>query len=447
MHPTGSFRGESVSNLEERDPREVRWNFSALMVDVTFFALGMAFLDMNAVLPLLLTRLGASGPLIGAYAAFRALAFSGVQIFVAYAMHGRRRQKPPLAWVAGITRLPLVALPVLLWHAADSPGHRIFALWAAIAILIFWTIGDGLGYVPWMEIVGRAFTDRTRGRFFASTQLTSGLISILIAAFVVRTILHSTAFPYPHNYAILAAVAALMFWISMGGLLAIREPRAPADSDAVFAARPPLATYFRRLPALTVQNPVFSRLAGVQLLIGFGAAASPFYVLYATAHFRLDDSWGGIYQMFQAVGVVVLMPMWTFMGEKWGEASAVKGVALACFLTPLIAFTIGLTSPWIFGLVFLLMGGSLGWGMWIVINHYLLAHVTESERSLFLALINLIFAPSAIYPFLGGLLVRSGHFSAVAGLPVLFLLTAGVTGLGFALTLRLPPPGAGEGAQ
>ena len=71
-----------MSNLEARDPREVRWNFSALMVDVTFFALGMAFLDMNAVLPLLLTRLGASGPLIGAYAALRALAFSGVQIFV-----------------------------------------------------------------------------------------------------------------------------------------------------------------------------------------------------------------------------------------------------------------------------------------------------------------------------------------------------------------------------
>ncbi len=430
-----------MSDTASYEPRDVRWNFSALMVDVTFFALGMAFMDMNAVLPLLLSRLGASGPLIGAYAALRSLAFTGVQIFVAYVMHGRRHQKPPLAWVAGLTRLPLLALPVILWHAVDSPAQRLFALWTTIGILLIWTVGDGLGYVPWMEIVGRAFTDRIRGRFFASTQLTSGLISIAIAVFVVRTILHSTAFPFPHNYAVLAAVSALMFQISMIGLLAIREPKAPDDIDAVFAARPPLTDYFRRLPALTFRNPVFGRLAAVQLLIGFGSAASPFYVLYATAHFRLDDSWGGIYQMMQAAGVVVLMPLWTIMGEKWGEASAVKGVALACLLTPLIALTIGLTSPWVFGLVFFLMGGSLGWGMWIVVNHYLLAHVAQNERSLFIALINLIFSPSAIYPFLGGLLVQGRQFSSIGTVPWLFLLTAAVTSAGFALTLRLPPPG------
>src|SRR5579862_8637669 len=153
--------------------KSVRWNLSALMLDVTFFSLGMAFFDQNAVLPLLMERLGASGPLIGAFAAARFLAFSLFQIFVSYGLHGRPRQKPWLAFVAAVTRLPLLMLPWFLWHGGDSTGARDLALRVTIVLLTFWALGDGLGYVPWMEIVARAFSARTRGRFFASTQLAS----------------------------------------------------------------------------------------------------------------------------------------------------------------------------------------------------------------------------------------------------------------------------------
>ena len=76
------------------NPRQVRWNFSALVVDVSFFAIGMAFLEPTAVLPLLMHKLGASGLLIGAFAALRHLAFSLVQVFVAYATYDQPRQKP-----------------------------------------------------------------------------------------------------------------------------------------------------------------------------------------------------------------------------------------------------------------------------------------------------------------------------------------------------------------
>src|SRR5262249_53513089 len=89
---------------------------------------------------------------------------------------------------------------------------------------------------------------------------------------------------------------------------------------------------------------------------------------------------------------------------------------------------------------FLLMGGSLGWGMWIVVNNYLLAHVAEDERPLFVALINLLFAPSALYPVIGGLFVRKESFVMVAGMPPLFVLTATVVAVGFLLALRLPNP-------
>lgn len=441
MPPTQECPKEPVSlsaptdSKRQPDPGQVRWNLAVLVLDVSFFSIGMAFLDLSAVLPLLLERLGATRTIIGLFAALRFLAFSAVQIYVAYGMHGRERQKPLLAFVATVTRLPLLVLPLILWRAADSPAARTFALWATIGILAFWALGDGLGYVPWMEIVARAFSDRTRGRFFATTQLISGVVSIGVAALIVRTVLNSTRLPFPQNYAVLAGLAALMYQISLIGVLLIREPPAPLILPT---ARPPLTDYFRRLPILIRENPIFGRLALVQLLVGFGSASAPFYVLYAKQRFHLSDAWGGTFQVLSAIGVVVLMPAWAWLGERRGPATSVRGVALACLLTPLVALTLGGISPWLFGLVFLLMGGSLGWGMWIAMNHFLLTHISEDERPLFVALLNLLFAPSALYPYLGGLLVE--HLPQGTGLPFLFGLTIAVVAVGLLLALRLPAP-------
>ena len=431
----------ALDSQGELDPRLVRWNFGALLLDVTFFSLGMAFIDGNAVLPILLEKLGASGPLIGAFAAVRSLVFSLFQVFVGYAVHGRARQKPPLAWIALVTRLPLLTLPYFLWRANDSPAAHLVGLWATILILSFWALGDGLGYVPWMEIVARTFSDRTRGRFFATTQMLSGLSSIAIAAFVVRGVLDTPRLPFPHNYAVLTGIAALMFQVSLTGVLLIREPPKPRTPVVPL---PALRVHFARMPALLRANPVFARLAVIQLLLGFGAAASPFYVLYARARFGLSDQWGGTYQVMQALSVVLLMPAWAWLSERRGAEASIRGVACVVVATPLLALTVGSLSPWLFGLVFLLMGGSLGWGLWITFNHYLLTHIAEHERSQFIALFNLLFTPSALYPYLGGLLVQNQHFTSVAGLPVLFILTALVTTPGALLALRLPPPQSGK---
>jgi len=435
----------SAEHHGDPDPLRVRWNLSALMLDVTFFSIGMAFMDASAILPLLLDRLGASGVLIGAFAAIRFLAFSLFQILIAYATHNRPRQKPLLSWIAATTRLPLLALPWFLWRAAESPTARFTALWATIVILTIWALGDGLGYVPWMEIVARAFTDKIRGRFFAATQLASGVIGIAVAALVVRGVLAASGLPFPYNYALLAGVSALMFQISLIGVLMIREPPPPAISET--QPLPPLGGYLRRLPSVLRGNPIFARLALVQLLVGFGAAAAPFYVLYATARFRLGDEWGAYYQVMQALGVVILMPAWALISERRSPAASVRCVALTCLVTPLLALTIGGVSPWLFGLVFLLMGGSLNWGLWITFNHYLLTHVRKQERSLFIALLSLLFMPSAIYPYVGGLLVQHKTMVSVGGMPVLFVASAAVIAIGAVLAWRLPAPDTESGSR
>ncbi len=414
----------------------VRRNFAVILLDVAFFALGMALLDPNAVLPLLMRNLGASGVLIGAFAALRSLGLNVVQIFVAYATHNRPRQLPPLLYAATITRLPLLAMPYFIYHAGDSDSARTVAKWAVVLIMAFWALGDGLGYVPWMEIVGRSFTERTRGRFFGATQILSGIGSIVIAGFLTSRILDPNFLAFPTNYALLSALSALMFFISLVGVFLIKEPPAPHIAPEV--NRPPLSAYFRRLPKMLRENPVFARLACVQLLASFGSASAPFYVLYAVQRFGLSDKWGATYQIMQAASIILLSPLWTAISERRGAATAVRAVVLAHLLTPLIALTVGRISPFAFCLVFLMMGGSLGWGMWIAASHYLMSQVDANERPIFIALANLIVAPSALYPIIGGLFAAKDKLILISGVPVLFVLTSLVVGVGFVVARKLP---------
>ena len=374
--------------------------------------------------------------MIGAFAALKSLGFNGFQILTAFIMHGRKRQKPALSLIATITRLPLLLMPVVMYHASESASARRIALFGLIIILVLWSLGDGLGYVPWMEIVARAFEPKTRGRFFATSQIVSGLSSILIGLFAVRGILQNPSIPFPQSYSLLCGLAAAMFMVSLTGVLMIKEPPAASSEDSQ-SNRLPAREYFLAIPRL-LHNHIFARLTAVQLLLGFGSTSAQFYVLYAVSRFHLSDFWGGAYQAIQALGIVLLMPFWTFVSERRSSAAAIRAVGAAIVLTPLCALTVGRIGPLPFGIVFLLMGGSLGWGIWIVVNHYLLEHVSEQQRQAHVAAINLLYVPSAIFPYLGGMLVRGNSLLTFHGLPVVFLVTTVITSAGLLLSYSLP---------
>ena len=93
------------------NPRQVKRNLFALLLDVISYWVGAAFTDPLTVLLVLMHNLGATPALLGLCIALRFAAQYGVQVFVAYLIHGKPRQKPFLVWAVGLARLPMVALP------------------------------------------------------------------------------------------------------------------------------------------------------------------------------------------------------------------------------------------------------------------------------------------------------------------------------------------------
>ena len=90
---------------QEKDPKQVKRNLFALLLDVISYWVGAAFTDPMTVLLALMYRLGASATVLGLCIALRFAAQYGVQVFVAYIMHGKPKQKPFLVWAVGLSRL------------------------------------------------------------------------------------------------------------------------------------------------------------------------------------------------------------------------------------------------------------------------------------------------------------------------------------------------------
>ncbi|HLJ57872.1 MAG TPA: MFS transporter [Chthonomonadaceae bacterium] len=428
----------TAASIEGSDPKLVKRNLFALLVDVISYWVGAAFTDPMTVLQILLVRLGATPAIIGGSIALRFALQYGVMVFVAYVVHGKPKQKPFLVWAVGLSRLPMVALPFVIYHS-DTVGGKTIALWVTIGVLAFVGLGEGLGGVPWTEIVARAFDSKTRGRFFACAQIAAGVLNILIAWQIVTKIL---GLSYPLNFTMLIGLSALMFQISTLGLLLIMEPPDHASRPAS-PPRPPLREYLAELPKMISADKTFARLVLIQILVNSGWAALPYYAPFALSRFHLHENWGGTFQLLQAISVALLMPVWVFLSEHRTPAAAVRGVALACTITPIIAITIGLRNPYYFSTVYLLTGGTLtAGGIWVVMQHFLLSHTEEDKRPKAIALLNLLNLPSAMFPLLGSALVYTNaagqmHFVLLFHRPLLWILVAIVSGIGFLCSLRL----------
>ncbi len=427
-----------TSTESVRQQQYEKHNLIVLTLDLCMCAMGLAFLDANAILPLLLHRLGATGIVIGLFAGGRVLAFNLPQLFAARRLAGKPHVKPWFFTIAVITRVPMLIVPWLIWHSEDDQLHRTIALVFTIVLIMIWSVGDGLCNVPWMEIIARSFSNRLRGRWFTGTQLITGLLAISAATLIVHPALQAQSLPFPENYALLALLSALMFQVSLIGVGLIKEPP-PVEHES--EPLPEGVGFLKHLPQLVANNPIFARLATIQLLSGFGAASAPFYVLYARYHFHVGDSWGAAYQAVQAGGLIVLLPLWNLLGERRGQNTAVKGVTTACMLAPAIALTVGRLSPWLISPTFAMLGGSLDWGLWIVLNHYLLSHVDGANRPVYVALFSLLFVPSALFPVIGGTLVHRSQFTMIGPFPLLFVITLAVTFAGFLVARGLPNPG------
>lgn len=411
-----------------------RFNFLVLVGDVTFFFVGIAFLDAATVLPSLVTRLGGGPEIVGMLAALKQGGFWLPQLLVAHRLQGRTRLLPFLLSVCLWGRVWMfpAALALLVW-GETVPTLALGLLIAAYGLL--W-IGDGAGVVPWTALIGRTIPTPKRGQFFATTQVVSGLGRIGVGL-IVAYVLAGDAVPFPASGALLVLGSAVFLMVSFGFLARLREPEPDPTVAPSAPPSPALGAYVRALPAALRSRPGFGRLALAQVLAGAAAAGAPFYLLWAqsTASAPLPPGVEGRFLVVLTLGGLLCAPVWGWLTDRRGPRAALLAVFAAGVVSPAVVLAGG-WAGWgtgAFAVAYFFLGGVLEGG-WTVFTNYLLEMIPAPEQTTFIGLLSVLTVPVLLLPLLAGFLVKSlGAPLVLVGCGVLLLA-------GLCVAAGLPDP-------
>ncbi|MDE2852912.1 MAG: MFS transporter [Chloroflexota bacterium] len=416
--------------------KNLRWNFSVNLIDITFITLAFSLISRETITPLLISNLTESKIAIGLVPAIYSIAYYLPQLFAAN--HAERLEhKLPFVMVVGglLERVPyLFAGLAILLLAEGAPIAALLCLYLVIGL---GALGNGVATPAWFSMIGKVLPVTRRGIFFGLSEGLGTLMGI-IGAFFVGLVLDSVG--YPLNFAALFLVAALFMGISWVGLALNREPESP-----IVKAHIPFSHYFRRLPAILRRNRNFRRFLLSYSISRLSTMGVGFFIVFGDERFQLTGADVGLLTAILIGSQAAMQLLLGWLADKRGHKAnlTISGLTLA------LAALLALTATDIAGLAlaFILLGVGLGSDHVSRLNIILEFAVPEDQPT-FIGLTNTLLAPVVfLAPIFGGWLADFG-FDALF---VLMMICGALGGLLLLLWVQeprhLPPAPIGESAE
>jgi len=420
-----------VGNVAEQEPRvsrlDVRWNFLAFVVDAVSWSVTFSFVGLDSVMPLLVSQLTDSAPVIGLTGTVYTAGWMLPQLAIARLINERPYKKPYM--VAGLSgRVMFWGTALGLWAGLARDPTAMLALF--FTLLAFLAVTDSLTTVALFDIMSRALPARQRGRMFGISQVISGAVGIGVGV-AVGHILASPELPFPYNYALLFALAGAAILPSTAALALVREP--PARVSEWRAEAPPGRDWLRLLSA----DLNFRRMTTCQVLVTMMQLASPFFAVHASEVLGLPGTVVGNFVVALAVAGIVASAGLGLVSERWGPRYVIRigsGIAVVGPLFALVAHLSG-SGPLAqaYPIVFIALGTANSIRL-LGFRNYLMEIAREGMKPAYIGLTNTILGLMTLAPTLGGWLLETTSYA------VLFGVTAVIVGLGFALSFTLKPP-------
>lgn len=435
-------RGPSgtASSAPPQGPGEhTRWNFAVIVTEAAAFMTGLAWADPVVVLPLFIHALTPSTVLVGLVTTLQRLGYALPILPVAAILGHRPRRLPFLRWGVFFGRLPFILFVIYLW----TRGVGNATLVIAFMMIAFASVSAGNGFVavPWQDIIAKSIPTQLRGRFFATMQFSSAVAAFGVG-FAVRWALGPAGPAFPVNYTLLFTLAAVFFTISTIGCAIVREPVRPVMEQPE-SLRGIIAS---ALPLLR-QRPEFRSLVLISVL-AFGLSLTmPFYVVYAKTQLHVADHMAGIYIWAAVLAGAPLSLLWGRINDRRGPRAVLRGACALVIAPPLLAVLVPAAAhlaggpfpaveralPYLFAVVFL-AGGSTWGSLWMGSNNYLYELATHEERHRYIALLNTLAAPRALFPLAIGWVLTFLPYRTV------FLLLAALGLIAALVSQRMPQP-------
>jgi MFS family permease len=393
---------------------ELRWRFNlnVLLVVEAIWGAGAAFVSQQALLPVFLRSLGASGMIIGLLPALMAVAATVPQLITAYYTEHLPKKKTPAVWLHVPVLIGGYILAFTAFHT-DTLGYTTAIVLVLISQFIQ-SLAFGFIMPVWFAMVDKIYPVRLRGKAFGIMMFVSGLMGVLAAKPAKWLIDH---LDHPLNYGYCFLAGAVLWTISLAIIFRLREVRWPAEKQ-----RPGPREYFRRLLKSVISNRPFLGLLANRSLVGFASMAGAFSAVWAVEKVGMSE---GSTALLIAAGTIAGMVGSPIAG--WvGDHTRYKPVVIAATLCMAISCLLLL-----FGKVWLVYAafavGGLGGSAFFLAQWRLTVKLCPHQDATgFLGLGGALTTPAgALGPIIGGALVDR----LAQGYQAVFILSAVLGGL------------------
>ena len=379
------------ANTEVFVQRNLRWNFSVNLIDITFITLAFSLISRETIMPLLISNLTDSKVAIGFVPAIFSICFYLPQLFAANHAERLTRKLPFVMFIGGVMeRVPYFFAGFAIWlFAQDSPSLALLAVYMVIGLGAF---GAGVATPAWFTMIGKVLPVNRRGIFFGVSDGLGTLMGVIGAAFV-GIVLETVA--YPQNFALLFWAAAAFMGISWIGLALNREPESPSVKQQVSQRQ-----YFSQLPAVLGGNPNFRRFLLSYSVSRLGLMGASFFIIFGNERFDLSGAEVGLLTGVLLGSQAVIQLALGWLGDRRGHKLNLTifafAVALAAIVAGLAADMLGLIAA------FVLLGAALAADRISHLN-IVLEFALPEDQPTFIGLTNTLLAPVVfLAPIIGG---------------------------------------------
>lgn len=395
--------------VEQLAEKNLGWNFSVNLWDITFITLGLSLISRETVIPVLVSQLTDSKLAIGLVPALWSLGFYLPQLLTANLAERMEYKKPFVMLIGSVfERLPylLIGLTVLT-SAISAPTLALVVVLAGVGLA---SSGAGIATPAWLDMIAKVIPVQRRGIWAGLGHGLGALMGIVGAYFVARILV---SYAFPNNYALLFFLAFGLVVLSWVGLALNREPPSPLTKEVL-----PLQRYLGQLPAVLGRDSNYRRYLISKSLVNLGAMSTGFFAVYGTEVFAIDGAGVGLLTGILIGTQAIANPLWGLLGDRVGHKIVLAMAGFAITLAPLSALAAA-DMPLLM-LTFVFLGTYLAAEQASSLN-IILEFCAPEDRPTYIGLTNTLLAPMLILaPIFGGWL------AGALGLRVMFNIALAV---------------------
>ncbi|HSP87812.1 MAG TPA: MFS transporter [Ignavibacteriaceae bacterium] len=359
----------------------------------------MSFITVNTILPVLIERIGGNAIAVGSVTVLWTLGLNLPQLFFIRFFPHKGKVKPDVLRYGLIFRLNFIIISLVCSLFIGNLDSSISVPLMLFLIFIAAITGSSSGLF-WYDFFSRTTPVKLRGRLL-SIRLLLGSALGMLGGSTVAIILSSVVFP--HNFALLFLIAFLLSMVSFFILTRLKESTEEIPVKNRTEVIPPsFKETFRRSKKILKENSDFKNFMIADALILMALTASAFYAVYAIRKFNLPSAYAGTFTIIlmasQVFGNFIFGYLADFFGHKINiiilAASSAAASICAAFANNVL----------LYGVVFFFVGCTItlqGISRLAIVVEM----CNESERPIYIGLLNTITAPTVLFGIIGGLLI------------------------------------------